>query len=64
MGNSVQTTLRLRALACGPVRICQSFLEGSALGEDEGFVDRRGSERKSREDKANMGKRVLVKNQQ
>ena len=35
MERSIKTTLRLRALARGPVWICQSFLQGSTLGESE-----------------------------
>lgn len=66
MENSVQTTLRLRALARGPVWIRQSFLKGSTLREGEGAGERQ-TERKTkreRERKANMVKLILVKNQQ
>lgn len=60
MERSVKTTLRLRALARGPVWICQSFLQGSTLGESEEAGERQKD--KGRERKANMVKRVLVKN--
>lgn len=70
MENSVQTTLRLRTLARGPVWICQSFLEGSTLvkrvrgrEEDRQKEQQRRREREREwERKANMVKQVLVKN--
>lgn len=49
MENSVQTTLRLRALACGPVWICQSFLKGSTLGESERVGERKQNKERERE---------------
>lgn len=68
MENSVQTTLRLRALAWGPVWICQSFLKGSTLGESEGVGERERRKREREkekewewESKASMVKQILGK---
>lgn len=59
MENSVQTTLRLRALATGHVGICQSFLKGSTLEESRGVGETKRNKEREREQggEKNMGKR-------